>query len=73
MSALEQTIIEKIRKLDEAQQQKILEYIQEVEEKEPFDFDAWIAKAREFRARMRANYGEGYSFGASDILNDMRE
>ena len=73
MSALEQELIDRIRKLDEAQQQKILEYIQDVEEKEEFDFDAWIEKARAFRARISATYGKPKYFGVQAMLDEIRE
>ena len=76
MSALEQTIIEKIRKLDETQQQKILAYIQNVEEKEDvedFDFDSWTKQVEQFQAELRAKYGEDHVFGTLDLLDELRE
>ncbi len=73
MATLEQTIIEKTRKLDGAQQQKILQFIEAVVQNEEFYFDAWLEKARDFRARMRAKYGKSQYFGVQTMLDEIRE
>lgn len=72
MSALEDKILEEVRKLDEAQQQRLLQIIEDMQPK-PFDFDEWMRHARAFREAMVAKYGEGYTFGALDILHESRQ
>ena len=72
MSALEDKILEEVRKLDEAQQHHLLQIIEDMQPK-PFDFDEWMRQARTFRAAMTAKYGEGYTFGILDLLHETRQ
>ena len=62
MSALEQEILEKVRSLNEAQQQQVLHYIQEIQPK-PFDFDQWRKEVEAFRAELAAKDGKDHVFG----------
>ena len=72
MSALEQEILEKVRSLNEAQQQQVLHYIQEIQPK-PFDFDQWRKEVEAFRAELAAKYGKDHVFGTLDLLAELRE
>jgi hypothetical protein len=72
MSALEQELFDKIRKLDEAHQKQLLQIVDNMQPK-PFDFDEWMRQVEEFQAKLRAEYGEDHVFGTLDLLHEMRQ
>ncbi len=72
MSALEQEIIEKIRKLDEAQKKQILEFIQEIDEQESTD-ENWSDRARTLRLKLRHKYGVNRFADNQAVLDEVRE
>ncbi len=71
MSALEQEIIDKIRKLDANQQKQILQHIESIKPKE-FDADEWFRQVEEFRSALRGKYGIGH-VNAQGLLDELRE
>lgn len=72
MSALEEELIEKIRKLDDAGKLRVLEFVNQVEPKE-FDFDAWMEEVEEFQAQLRAKYGDDFAIDSVSLLHEARE
>lgn len=72
MSALEEELIEKIRKLDDAGKLRVLEFVNQVEPKE-FDFEAWMHEARAFRQQLREKYGEDFVVDSISLLHEARE
>ncbi len=75
MNKTELAIIEQIAKLDETQQEQILEYARQlVKEKvqKPFNLGEWLEAASQSRAELRAKYGEGH-FDSQAILDELRE
>lgn len=69
MSALEEKILQEVRKLDEAQQQRLLQIIEDMQPK-PFDFDAWLARIEALHAQLRA---DGQLVSVQDLLDEIRE
>lgn len=72
MSALEDRILQEIRKLDESQQQQLLRIIEDMQPR-VFDFDAWMQDVEAFQARLKTKYGEQHYFGVQDLLDELRE
>lgn len=72
MSALEQELFDRIRKMDEARQKQLLQFIENTEPK-PFDSDEWMRGVNAFRAKLAAKYGEDYVVGALDLSDELRE
>ena len=69
MSALEQKILEEIRKLDESQQEYLLRVITDMQPK-PFDFDAWMQRVETLHQQLRA---DGQLVNVQDLLDELRE
>ena len=69
MSALEQELFDKIRKMDEARQKQILQYIENTEPK-PFDFDEWMTNIEVLHEQLRA---DGQLVRVQDLLEELRE
>jgi len=69
MSALEDKILQEVRKLDEAQQQRLLQIIEDMQPK-PFDFDAWLARIEALHAQLHA---DGQLISVQDLLDEIRE
>lgn len=55
MSALEQELFDKIRKMDEEEQTIILEYIRFLSREEPYE--TWLQRIKEMRSNLIAKYG----------------
>ena len=72
MSALEQEIIQKLYKLDEEKQKRVLAFIQDIEP-QSFDFETWMRETEAFRTELAAKYGENHTFGTLDLLDELRE
>lgn len=71
MSALEQEIIEKIRNLDEAQQLRLLQIVEDMQPKQ-FDMEEWFRQVDEFRVELRSKYGTGH-VNVQGLLDEIRE
>lgn len=72
MSAVEQELIDRIRRLDENQQRQVLAYIGMIQP-EPFDFASWLHAVEKFQAELAAQYGASHTFGTLDLLDELRE
>lgn len=80
MSALEQEIIEKFRRLDKAAQQRVRRQIEQEGETQPTGAGApetlslheWLVWAQGFGAYVHEKYGER-GFTSVDLLNEARE
>lgn len=72
MSALEQELIDRIRKLDEDQKRQVLAYIGAIQP-EPFDFASWLQHVEAFQAELSTEYGSSHTFGTLDLLDELRE
>ena len=72
MSALEQELIDRIRKLEENQQRQVLAYIGAIQP-EPFDFDQWLQQVENFQLELAAEYGTSHTFGTLDLLDELRQ
>ena len=73
MSALEQEIIEKIRKLDEAQKKQILEFVRQVEEQQPTEEPNWLEAILTLEQQLTAKYGTNHFPPSADTINEIRE
>jgi len=69
--SLEQQIIERLRSLDEAQKQRVLEFVEDL--KEPQAADDWFERVEAFDAELRQKYGDQHVFGVQDMLDQIRE
>lgn len=72
MGTLEQVIFDKVRILDTEQQQRVLDFLESIEPK-AFDFEAWWRGIHELQAALRQEYGENYTIGVQDLLDEVRE
>lgn len=72
MSALEEIILSKIRKMDEVQQQRVLEFVEGLGAS-TFDFKDWFRRVEAFQQELKSHYGENYSVGVQDMLDEIRE
>jgi hypothetical protein len=74
MSALEQTIIEKVRKLDEFQQQSVLEFIEMLDpDDSDFDHKVWFKELQLLEASIRESHGGNNITDVQTILDELRE
>lgn len=69
MSALEQEIIEKIRNLDEAQQLRLLQIVEDMQPKQ-FDFAEWIKNMEALHEELRA---DNQLVDVQSLLDEIRE
>lgn len=73
MSALEQRIFEKVRQLETQQQQQVLDFLEQLPAKEPFDFAAWQAEVDAIRADILAHFGKDHRIDVQSLLDEVRE
>jgi hypothetical protein len=69
MSALEQELFDKIRKLDEAHQKQLLHIVDNMQPK-PFDFDEWMANVETLHEQLKA---DGQLVRVQDLLDELRK
>jgi hypothetical protein len=72
MSALEQTIFEIVRNLDESQQQRVLEFVKALQPAK-FDDEAWFKELQSLEAELRQKYGENFATDVQTMLDELRE
>ncbi len=75
MNQTELAIIEQMAKLDEPEQEQILELARQlVAEKmgKPGSLGEWLESARQSRAELRAKYGK-HHFNSQAMLDELRE
>ncbi len=76
MNQTELAIIEQMAKLDENEQQQILELaLQLVNEKlrTPISLGEWLEQATAFREELRRKYGDQHQVGSQGLLDELRE
>lgn len=71
--SIEQQIIDSLRKLNEDQQRRVLEFVEHELSASQITLGEWLEKAASLRAKLRAMYGEGYFFNTQAILDEIRE
>lgn len=82
MAALEQEILEQVKKLNEAKQRQVLEFARrlilqterqsELEANQAMTWQQWLALADASRAELRAKYGD-HHFNSQALLDELRE
>jgi hypothetical protein len=73
MSALRQELLDQIEKLDEAQQQKLLEYVRVLAKPSQLAWTQWLELADQSQRELRAKYGDQHYFNSQAILVEVRE
>ncbi len=76
MNQTELAIIEQMAKLDETEQQRILELARQlVNERmqKPISLGEWLESAQKLRAELQATYGEDHYFNTQAILDEIRD
>jgi propanediol dehydratase small subunit len=71
MSALEQDLFDKIRKLDEQNKLRVLEFVNGLQPNQ-VSWDEWLKVANELHAELVARYGENHFFNSTDVLREVR-
>jgi hypothetical protein len=69
---IENEILSRVRRLDPARQQRVLDYVRSLEE-QPATLSDWLESARAFRQRLQAQYGDDVQFGSQAVLDEIRE
>jgi hypothetical protein len=72
MSALEQELIARIRKLDAEKQRQVLNFVQKIEAPET-SLGAWLKDIDSLREELIAKYGTMHFPGVAELLNEIRE
>ena len=75
MNKTELAIIEQIAQLDEVQQARILELVNQIvnERIHKSHLGEWLESAQQLRSELRATYGENHYFNTQAILNEIRD
>lgn len=73
MSAVRQELLDQIDKLDEKQQQQLLEYVRVLSKPEALTWAQWLDLADQAQAKLRAKYGDQHYFNSQSILDEVRE
>ncbi|MCB9452775.1 MAG: hypothetical protein H6672_15155 [Anaerolineaceae bacterium] len=73
MSALEQEIIDRIRRMNEGQQRHILTLLDEVEGAQTIALGEALRQIDTLRLQLEAKYGADHFTSAVDILDEIRE
>lgn len=72
MTDLEQIILDKVKVLDTEQQQRVLEFVENLQ-LAAFDYEKWEKQLDEIHAELRKKYGEGYFIDVQRMLDEIRE
>lgn len=72
MSALEQELIDRIRKLDEERKRQVLIYIQEIDAPR-LTLGEWLHDIETLSQELEAKYGARHFPSATDLINELRE
>jgi hypothetical protein len=75
MSALEQMVLEKFRQLEAKQQQQVLDFLEQLQQKQvaEFDYEAWQARVDAIHDEILAQHGHDYSIDVQALLDEVRE
>ncbi len=73
MSAVRQELLEQIDKLDEQQQQQVLEYARVLTRPRQLTWAQWLELADQAQAELRTKYGDQDYFNSQSILDEVRE
>ena len=73
MSAVRQELLDQIEKLDEAQQQQLLEYVRVLAKPSRATWAQWLELADQSQRELRAKYGDQHYFNSQAILVEVRE
>jgi hypothetical protein len=71
--SFEQQIIEKLHRLDDAQKQRVLAFVERELAKAQVTLGDWLNQATAYRDGLRARYGDDHVFDVQTILDDIRE
>ena len=72
MSAVREELNERLDKLDEEKQKKVLEFVRSMEEPK-FSFDDWWKRVEAHQVEMRAKHGDDYLVDVQSLLDEVRE
>jgi hypothetical protein len=72
MSALEQELIDRIRKLDEDRKRQVLLYIDEIDAPR-LTLGEWLQDIERLSQELEKKYGANHFPSAADLINEVRE
>jgi len=72
MSALEREIIEKVAKLDEERQLRVLEFIESIDQPE-MSLAEWWKEVEAYQSMLRKKYGDHFTVDVQSLLDEVRE
>lgn len=72
MTTIREELIERIDRLDEAAQRRVLEFVRSLDD-EQVSLAEVLAQASELRAEFRTKYGEHFAVSVQDLLDEIRE
>ena len=73
MSTVRQELLDQIDKLDEKQQQQLLENVRGLAKPQPLTWVQWLERADQAQAALREKYGDQHYFNSQSILDEVRE
>jgi hypothetical protein len=74
MSAIEADIVERFRQLDDVTKHRVLTLLEnETVRDNSFDFEVWLQRVQALQTEIRATYGEAYTVGSQELLDELRE
>ncbi len=72
-STLDERILERLRGLDDAQKQRLLDFMDEEFEAPAFSIDDWLRDVEAFEAKLLAENGQNFSMDAASLIEEIRE
>jgi hypothetical protein len=74
MSTIEAEIVERFKQLDNSAKHRVLHLLEhQTEAESTFDFDSWLQRVQVLQAEIHATYGEEYTVGSQQLLDELRE
>ena len=76
MSSVTQELLEQINRLDEEQQQTVLEFARKlptIKSQRSSILTKWVEESQELRRELTEKYGEDYFFNSQALLDELRE
>ncbi len=73
MSAVRQELLEQIAKLDDNQQQELLDYVRVLAKPHQPSWSEWLTLADQAQDELRTKYGDQHYFDSQTILDEVRK
>jgi hypothetical protein len=73
MSAVRQELLDQIDRLDETQQQQVLDYIRVLGKSPRITWTQWLELADQAQSELHAKYGDQHYFNSQSVLDEIRQ